>query len=482
MGDLAPALQGPRRPRQGSSPRPGPEVAPGDVRTPPDLGLCGVCGRPLTGRRPQRVCSPRCRIARWRQARAEATGRRRSPGSTPRTPPCASAWASSSGWSGRSRAASWRGRRPGDAAGQARRRLAAGRRGYATLGPERRMSVKHLRPPWRPGESGNPLGVNRGVFTLAAEIRRQTGQGQTLVEFYTAMFEGRPIPVPGGRAQRPTLEHRHMAAQWLADRGWGKAKEIIELTGDAPTTTPSNAWRSCAASPTTSARRCAACWRRRSRPPMRLGRRPRAPRADLAARRTGRRPRGRRACDARTPAQRRPRGRTRAGGRRGVHGSSGQRRSGRRVPCRSPRSPGQARARIARSDGRRDRYPPDPAGEGQCRPGAAPSTGQLRAAAEDRGTRRTSGRRNARMRARARPRARSPGLWDPPPPPPKIFAVGRSIFGAPTRTSWRGCCGQSPRSRRQGPQAGTPRVCHPVPMGPPAGWVKTPGWRVAVGA
>ena len=98
------------------------------------------------------------------------------------------------------------------------------------------MSVKHLRPPWRPGESGNPLGVNRGVFTLAAEIRRQTGQGQTLVEFYTAMFEGRPIPVPGGRAQRPTLEHRHMAAQWLADRGWGKAKEMIELTGDAPAT------------------------------------------------------------------------------------------------------------------------------------------------------------------------------------------------------------------------------------------------------
>ena len=95
------------------------------------------------------------------------------------------------------------------------------------------MSVKHLRPPWRPGESGNPLGVNRGVFTLAAEIRRQTGQGQTLVEFYTAMFEGRPIPVPGGRAQRPTLEQRHMAAQWLADRGWGKAKEIIELTGEA---------------------------------------------------------------------------------------------------------------------------------------------------------------------------------------------------------------------------------------------------------
>jgi hypothetical protein len=27
----------------------------------------------MTGRRPQRVCFPRCRIARWRQTRAETT-------------------------------------------------------------------------------------------------------------------------------------------------------------------------------------------------------------------------------------------------------------------------------------------------------------------------------------------------------------------------------------------------------------------------
>jgi predicted nucleic acid-binding Zn ribbon protein len=49
------------------------DVAPGGVRTLLAPGSCAVCGRALTGRRPQRVCSPRCRIARWRQARAEAT-------------------------------------------------------------------------------------------------------------------------------------------------------------------------------------------------------------------------------------------------------------------------------------------------------------------------------------------------------------------------------------------------------------------------
>ncbi len=103
-------------------------------------------------------------------------------------------------------------------------------------GPERRVSVKHLRPPWQPGQSGNPLGVNRGVFALAAEIRRATGQGRKLVALYMAVAEGRLIPRPGGRAQRPTLEHQLQAAAWLADRGWGKAKELIELSGDSTTT------------------------------------------------------------------------------------------------------------------------------------------------------------------------------------------------------------------------------------------------------
>ncbi|HEX2483374.1 MAG TPA: hypothetical protein VHQ69_15970 [Methylomirabilota bacterium] len=50
-----------------------PDVAPGGVRTPPEAGLCAVCARPLTGRQPQRVCSPRCRIIRWRARRAQET-------------------------------------------------------------------------------------------------------------------------------------------------------------------------------------------------------------------------------------------------------------------------------------------------------------------------------------------------------------------------------------------------------------------------
>jgi predicted nucleic acid-binding Zn ribbon protein len=63
----------PPAPERDASPVPVPARAVGDLRTPHTARLCEVCGRPLTGRRPQRVCSPRCRIARWRQARAEAT-------------------------------------------------------------------------------------------------------------------------------------------------------------------------------------------------------------------------------------------------------------------------------------------------------------------------------------------------------------------------------------------------------------------------
>jgi predicted nucleic acid-binding Zn ribbon protein len=52
---------------------PMPDATPPDVRTPLDAGLCAVCGRSLSGRQRQRVCSPRCRIIRWRARRAQET-------------------------------------------------------------------------------------------------------------------------------------------------------------------------------------------------------------------------------------------------------------------------------------------------------------------------------------------------------------------------------------------------------------------------
>ena len=82
--------------------------------------------------------------------------------------------------------------------------------------------------------------------SLATFIRHQTGFGTEIASFYLEVMRGNPIRMPGrtikkgknGRKVsvlyiRPTLDQRIDAAAWLADRGWGKAKETIELTGEA---------------------------------------------------------------------------------------------------------------------------------------------------------------------------------------------------------------------------------------------------------
>ena len=341
------------------------------------------------------------------------------------------------------------------------------------------MSVKHLRPPWQPGQSGNPLGVNPGVFTMAAEIRRQTGQGQTLVEFYAAMFEGRPIPVPGGRAQRPTLEHRHMAAHGWRIAAGASAKEIIELTGDAPTTAEQRLalLRRLSDDERATLRGLLA---KALATPDAPGPSASSAAGDLEPRIIRRRPdaaRDRRACDARPAAQRRPRDRPGAG----APGSGG------RVSCRAPRAsagfPANPPGLTVRESVVHPRRRTRPA-----RHSPAVDVGPLGPGARRRGPsssptgRGPGGRAGGGTRACARERAPGapPGLWDPPAPLPKFSAVGEVDFRrAPpdilARLLWT-----IPRSRRQGPQAGTPHVCHPVPTGPPAGWVETPGWRVAV--
>jgi hypothetical protein len=79
-----PPAPGPAQAR--APPGPMPDAPPPDVRTPPEAGLCAVCGRPLAGRHSERVCSP---------AVASSAGGRGapkrpppcSPGSSPRTRP-----------------------------------------------------------------------------------------------------------------------------------------------------------------------------------------------------------------------------------------------------------------------------------------------------------------------------------------------------------------------------------------------------------
>ena len=93
------------------------------------------------------------------------------------------------------------------------------------------MSKEHLIP-WRPGQSGNPLGHHLSIHGFAAQIRRATGNGQQLISFFKDVLEGNPITRPGRKPLIPDLDQRIEAARWLADRGWGRAKEFLEITGE----------------------------------------------------------------------------------------------------------------------------------------------------------------------------------------------------------------------------------------------------------
>jgi hypothetical protein len=96
------------------------------------------------------------------------------------------------------------------------------------------MSKEHLIP-WRPGQSGNPLGHHLSIHGFAAQIRRATGNGQQLISFFKDVLEGNPISRPGRKPLIPDLDQRIEAARWLADRGWGRAKEFLEISGETTT-------------------------------------------------------------------------------------------------------------------------------------------------------------------------------------------------------------------------------------------------------
>jgi hypothetical protein len=97
--------------------------------------------------------------------------------------------------------------------------------------------VKQSLPPamaakmWRPGQSGNPNGHGFHSHSLAAQIRRESGNGAELMRFFFSVMRGEGIRMgKRGPMRTPKIEHRLAAAVWLAERGWGKAREFIELS------------------------------------------------------------------------------------------------------------------------------------------------------------------------------------------------------------------------------------------------------------
>jgi len=77
--------------------------------------------------------------------------------------------------------------------------------------------------PFQPGQSGNPGDRPKGTHALATLILEVTQDGEELVRFFMAVFAGRNVL---GRTAR--LSDRIKAAEWLTDRGWGKAPQTMD--------------------------------------------------------------------------------------------------------------------------------------------------------------------------------------------------------------------------------------------------------------
>lgn len=100
-------------------------------------------------------------------------------------------------------------------------------------------SAANLRPPWKPGESGNPGGRIKRAF--ADIIRDETKDGLELVRFHLGIFRCQKVkvakPAMGARhgqvtiTRYPSLGERRQSAKWLTEYMAGKPRVMLEIEG-----------------------------------------------------------------------------------------------------------------------------------------------------------------------------------------------------------------------------------------------------------
>ena len=77
-----------------------------------------------------------------------------------------------------------------------------------------------------PGHTANPGGRPRG---LSRYVRELTRDGRTLAEFFHRIFRGEDVD-----GQTPSFQDRLKAAEWLADRGFGRPTQPLSGDEDRP--------------------------------------------------------------------------------------------------------------------------------------------------------------------------------------------------------------------------------------------------------
>lgn len=79
-----------------------------------------------------------------------------------------------------------------------------------------------------PGRSGNPNGLNGRQKGLAAVVRESTDDGRLLVLLMCRIARGETQE----SLVRPSISGRIEAVKWLADRGWGKARDSVDIDSE----------------------------------------------------------------------------------------------------------------------------------------------------------------------------------------------------------------------------------------------------------
>jgi hypothetical protein len=97
-----------------------------------------------------------------------------------------------------------------------------------TLAPARPSG---LRPPWRPGEAGNPRGRPRG---LVRAVQKRAGKdGQKLVEALWVIAYAAPDEREKyfGEKVHVRTRERILALEALLDRGFGRPAQSLDVSG-----------------------------------------------------------------------------------------------------------------------------------------------------------------------------------------------------------------------------------------------------------